>query len=74
MVRPAGRRGRLAGEYSRRKEGADMALTTEQIARYRRSLLLPEIGERGQRRLARSRVLLVGAGGLGSAAALYLVA
>ena len=51
-----------------------MALTTEQIARYRRSLLLPEIGERGQRRLARSRVLLVGAGGLGSAAALYLVA
>lgn len=51
-----------------------MAFAAEQVARYRRSLLLPEIGEKGQRRLAGSRVLLVGAGGLGSAAALYLAA
>ncbi len=42
--------------------------------RYARQLSLPEIGEAGQRRLADARVLLVGAGGLGSPAALYLAA
>ncbi|KAF1709783.1 molybdopterin biosynthesis protein MoeB [Pseudoxanthomonas kalamensis DSM 18571] len=42
--------------------------------RYSRHLLLPEIGVEGQRRLERSRVLLVGAGGLGSPAAYYLAA
>lgn len=51
-----------------------MTLTPEQTERYRRSLLLPEIGEEGQARLAEARVLVVGAGGLGSAAALYLAA
>jgi molybdopterin/thiamine biosynthesis adenylyltransferase/rhodanese-related sulfurtransferase len=42
--------------------------------RYSRHLLLPEVGVQGQQRLAASRVLLVGAGGLGSPAALYLAA
>lgn len=40
--------------------------------RYERQLMLPEIGERGQRRLAASRVLIVGVGGLGSPIAIYL--
>ena len=42
--------------------------------RYARQLTLPEVGEAGQRRLMQARVLLVGAGGLGSPAALYLAA
>ena len=42
--------------------------------RYSRHLLIPEIGEEGQLRLLDSRMLLVGAGGLGSPAALYLAA
>jgi len=42
--------------------------------RYARQLLLPEIGELGQAKLAAGRVLLIGAGGLGSPAALYLAA
>ena len=51
-----------------------MALTKEQIARYSRQLILPEIGVRGQERLLTSSALLIGAGGLGSPAALYLAA
>ncbi len=42
--------------------------------RYSRHLLLPEVGEQGQRTLQASRVLIIGAGGLGSPAALYLAA
>ena len=49
-------------------------LTRGQLARYARQVLLPELGEAGQRRLLDARVLLVGAGGLGSPAALYLAA
>jgi len=49
-------------------------LSSEQSARYRRNLLLPGFGEEGQRKLLDSGVLLVGAGGLGSPAALYLAA
>ncbi len=49
-------------------------LTNEQLSRYSRHILLPEVGEKGQERLLRSRVLLLGAGGLGSPAALYLAA
>ncbi len=49
-------------------------LTPDQQSRYSRHILLPEIGEEGQKRLLASRVLLLGAGGLGSPAALYLAA
>jgi molybdopterin/thiamine biosynthesis adenylyltransferase/rhodanese-related sulfurtransferase len=50
------------------------ALTPAQRARYARHLLIPEVGEEGQQKLLDSRVLLLGAGGLGSPAALYLAA
>jgi len=49
-------------------------LSPEQRARYSRHLLIPEVGEEGQQRLLDARVLLVGAGGLGSPASLYLAA
>ncbi len=49
-------------------------LTREQMERYSRQILLEEIGLAGQRRLLESRVLVVGAGGLGSPSALYLAA
>jgi len=49
-------------------------LSPERRARYSRHLLIPEIGEAGQLRLLDSRILLIGAGGLGSPAALYLAA
>ena len=49
-------------------------LTAAQIERYSRHLLLPEVGEKGQERLLKSKVLLLGAGGLGSPAAMYLAA
>jgi molybdopterin/thiamine biosynthesis adenylyltransferase/rhodanese-related sulfurtransferase len=49
-------------------------LTQAQQARYSRHLLMPEVGPEGQRRLLDAKVLLVGAGGLGSPAALYLAA
>jgi len=48
--------------------------TPEQRRRYSRHFLLPEVGEAGQRKLLDARVLLVGAGGLGAPAALYLAA
>jgi adenylyltransferase/sulfurtransferase len=51
-----------------------MDLSKDQIARYSRQLILPEIGVAGQERLLRGSVLIVGAGGLGSPAALYLAA
>jgi adenylyltransferase/sulfurtransferase len=52
----------------------DRPLTTEQIQRYSRHFLLSQVGEKGQRKLLRSKVLLIGAGGLGSPTAVYLAA
>jgi sulfur-carrier protein adenylyltransferase/sulfurtransferase len=49
-------------------------LTPAQLDRYSRHILLPEVGERGQEKLLKGRVLLLGAGGLGAPAALYLAA
>jgi sulfur-carrier protein adenylyltransferase/sulfurtransferase len=49
-------------------------LTTDELSRYSRHLILPEVGMEGQRRLKAARVLCVGAGGLGSPLAFYLAA
>ncbi len=51
-----------------------VTLTHEQMNRYKRHILLPEVGVEGQAKLLNSKVLLLGAGGLGSPAALYLAA
>jgi adenylyltransferase/sulfurtransferase len=50
------------------------SLTEEQQRRYRRQLILPEIGEEGQKKLGKARVLIVGLGGLGSISSYYLAA
>src|SRR6202167_2415126 len=49
-------------------------LTTDELARYARHLILPEVGMEGQQKLKAARVLCVGTGGLGSPLALYLAA
>jgi molybdopterin/thiamine biosynthesis adenylyltransferase/rhodanese-related sulfurtransferase len=69
----------LRGGFNRWKdEGREWStprvLNPEQRNRYHRHLLLPEVGSDGQQKLLESRVLLLGAGGLGSPAALYLAA
>src|SRR4030081_1769799 len=50
------------------------AMTAEQRERYSRHLLIPEVGVAGQQKLLEAKVLLLGAGGLGSPTALYLAA
>lgn len=69
----------MIGGFNRWKdEGRDWrtpeVLSPEQRNRYSRHLLLPEVGEEGQQKLLGAKVLLLGAGGLGSPAALYLAA
>lgn len=48
------------------------SLTPEQVNRYSRHIIMPQVGSQGQRKLMSSRVLVVGAGGLGSPSAVYL--
>jgi molybdopterin/thiamine biosynthesis adenylyltransferase/rhodanese-related sulfurtransferase len=69
----------LAGGFvDWKRNGFDVVLpkvlAPAQRARYARHLLIPEVGEAGQQKLLESRILLVGAGGLGSPASLYLAA
>src|SRR5580765_3354855 len=69
----------LAGGYEDWKRSGlptelPRSLGPERTTRYSRHLLIPEVGEEGQLRLLDSRILLIGAGGLGSPAALYLAA
>jgi len=69
----------LAGGFNRWKDegrpwSVPKTLSPEQRNRYQRHLLLPEVGDTGQQKLLESKMLLLGAGGLGSPAALYLAA
>ncbi len=69
----------MAGGYNRWHDASypvdkPVVLTPAQKERYRRHLVIPEVGEEGQAKLLSAKVLLMGAGGLGSPAALYLAA
>ncbi|MGH9070546.1 MAG: molybdopterin-synthase adenylyltransferase MoeB [Acidimicrobiales bacterium] len=69
----------MAGGFNRWKDegrawAAPRVLSADQRNRYQRHLLLPEVGEAGQQALLDAKVLLLGAGGLGSPSALYLAA
>jgi molybdopterin/thiamine biosynthesis adenylyltransferase/rhodanese-related sulfurtransferase len=69
----------VAGGFNKWKDeglvwDAPRTMTADQRNRYQRHLLLPEVGEAGQMKLLDSKVLLLGAGGLGSPAAIYLAA
>ncbi len=69
----------MAGGFGRWKDEGrawktPVVLTPEQRNRYQRHLLLPEVGVEGQAKLLGAKVLMLGAGGLGSPAALYLAA
>ena len=69
----------LAGGYNRWHDRGlptekPVVLSAEQKERYRRHLIIPEVGEEGQGKLLNASVLLMGAGGLGAPAALYLAA
>ena len=51
-----------------------VALSDEQIERYSRHMILKEVGAKGQKKLLNAKVLIIGAGGLGAPAAMYLAA
>ena len=51
-----------------------MPFTNEQLERYSRHIILKEIGAKGQKKLLGAKVLIIGAGGLGAPAAMYLAA
>src|SRR5213082_61975 len=56
------------------KQAEKVSLSPNEVARYSRHLIMPEVGMEGQKRLKAASVLLIGAGGLGSPLALYLAA
>jgi adenylyltransferase/sulfurtransferase len=69
----------MTGGYNAWKNGGfkwvqDFQYTPEQLIRYSRHFLLPEVGEEGQAKLLQAKVLMIGAGGLGSPSAYYLAA
>ncbi|MFP6665205.1 MAG: molybdopterin-synthase adenylyltransferase MoeB [Deltaproteobacteria bacterium] len=69
----------MAGGYGQWKDAGhewvtDFQFTPDQLQRYSRHFLLPEVGEEGQAKLLEAKVLLIGAGGLGSPTAYYLAA
>ena len=69
----------MAGGYTAWKNGGfkwvqDFQYTPDQLIRYSRHFLLPEVGEAGQAKLLQAKVLMIGAGGLGSPSAYYLAA
>jgi sulfur-carrier protein adenylyltransferase/sulfurtransferase len=69
----------MSGGYNAWKNGGfkwvqDFQYTSEQLIRYSRHFLLPEVGEEGQAKLLKAKVLMIGAGGLGSPSAYYLAA
>ena len=64
----------LAAPKRAAREGGLPELTNDEVKRYSRHLILPEVGMDGQRKLKAAQVLCIGAGGLGSPVALYLAA
>src|SRR5262245_30459673 len=66
--------GTLKSDCPRIYDPRVVQLTAQELVRYSRHLTLPQVGIDGQRRLKSARVLCIGAGGLGSPAALYLAA
>ena len=72
MIVPSIAGGSLAAEARAEKELP--TLSNEEIARYSRHLILPEVGLEGQKKLKAARVLMIGTGGLGSPLGLYLAA
>ena len=66
--------GAMLATRSRRHYISGMTLTPEEIARYKRHLVLRDVGGQGQQKLKAARVLIIGAGGLGSPVSMYLAA
>jgi adenylyltransferase/sulfurtransferase len=62
----------LAGGASEAEDASRYALTPERVMRYSRHIIMPQVGSVGQRKIFDAKVLIVGAGGLGSPVALYL--